>query len=185
LFYEIFADSFWILKLDNDDIKEIILKSIEAARTTNSGPFEESAIDAIADYSLGLPGHSASLALLCLKDAYQIGISTINAKLVDRVALNEGFDVARKIAREEIKLVGTKYNIALEIATQFFTQGRHIERTFVISRFSDMATSTLSYHLKDLINAGIIRVQDILSDAKAYPRCIRTNDLTVFRGGIS
>ena len=156
LFYEIFADGFWILKLGNDDIKEIILKSIEAARTTNSGPFEESAVDAISDYSLGLPGHSASLALSCLKDAYQIGISTINTKLVERVALNEGFDVAQKIARKEIKLDGTKYNIALEIATRFFIQGRHIERTFVMSRFSDMATSTLSYHLKDLINAGII-----------------------------
>jgi hypothetical protein len=47
-------------------------------------------------------------------------------------------------------------NIILpEIATQLFTQGRHIERTLVMSRFSDMATSALSSHLKDLINAGM------------------------------
>jgi hypothetical protein len=52
LFYAICADSFWILRLDNDGIKKTILKSIGTARTPNSGPFEGSAVDAIADYSL-------------------------------------------------------------------------------------------------------------------------------------
>jgi tetratricopeptide (TPR) repeat protein len=74
------------------------------------------ALNSLNRYEEAISYFDKALALSCLKDAYQIGISTINAKLVDRVALNEGFDVARKIARKEIKLDGTKYNIALEIA---------------------------------------------------------------------
>jgi Holliday junction resolvasome RuvABC ATP-dependent DNA helicase subunit len=94
LFDEIFADAFWIMTLENDDIKEIILKSIEAVNTTNAIPFEDSAIDMIAEYSLGLPGQASRLAVLSLRDAYQIGINRITANVVERVALNEGFDVA-------------------------------------------------------------------------------------------
>ena len=67
VFNEIFAYVFWIMSLEkNDDIKEILLKSIEAAASknnnnNNSSPFEDSAIDKIADYSLGLPGEARSL----------------------------------------------------------------------------------------------------------------------------
>jgi DNA-binding transcriptional ArsR family regulator len=161
LFNEIFGDIFWIMPLDKNDIKEILIKSIESVKTNNSSPFEDSAIDKIADYSLGLPGEAAGLAYLCLKNAYQIGISKIDAKLVEHVALNEGFDVAQKLLRKEIKLDGTKYKVALEILTQFFIQGHNVERTFIISHFSEMATSTLSYHLKDLINSGIVKQERI------------------------
>jgi hypothetical protein len=175
LFNEIFADAFWMITSDKDNIKQIILKSIEAVKTTTFSPFDDSAIDTIADYSLGLPGQAARLALLSLKDAYQIGINTINAKLVERVASNQGYDVARKITRKEIKLDGTKYNIALEILTQFLIQGRNVERTFIISRFSDMATSTLSYHLKDLINTGVIKQERIgYKVFYVMPRPVRT-----------
>jgi hypothetical protein len=73
-------------------IKQILLKSIEAAafknNNNNPSPFEDSAIDKIAYYSLGLPGEAARLAFLCLKNAYQIGISKIDAKLVENTALN-------------------------------------------------------------------------------------------------
>jgi type II secretory pathway predicted ATPase ExeA len=160
-FNEIFADIFWIMPLEKDDIKEILSKSIEAVKTNNSSPFEDSAIDKIADYSLGLPGEAALLAFLCLKNAYQIGISNINAKFVERIALNEGFDVAQKLVRKEIKLDGTKYKVALEILIQFFVQGDNVERTLIISHFSEMATSTLSYHLKDLINSDIVKQERI------------------------
>jgi type II secretory pathway predicted ATPase ExeA len=161
-FNEIFGDIFWIMPVEKNDIKEILLKSIEAAaKTNNSSPFEDSAIDKIADYSLGLSREAASLALLCLKNAYQIGISKINDKLVERIALNEGFDVAQKLLRKEIKLDGTKYKVALEILAQFFMQGYNVERTLIISHFSEMATSTLSYHLKDLINSGIVKQERI------------------------
>jgi DNA-binding transcriptional ArsR family regulator len=161
LFNEIFGDSFWIMPLEKNDIKEILLKSIEAVKTNNSSPFEDSAIDKIADYSLGLPGEASILAFLCLKNAYQIGISKITAKFVEGIALNEGFDVAQKLLRKEIKLDGTKYKVALEILTQFFIQGQNVERRFIISHFSEMASSTLSYHLKDLINDGIIKQERI------------------------
>ena len=173
VFNEIFADVFWIMPLEkNDDIKQILLKSIEAAAASsknnnnnnnnnNSSPFEDSAIDKIVDYSLSLPGEAARLAFLCLKNAYQIGISKIDAKLVGHIALNEGFDVAQKLLRKEIKLDGTKYKVALEIITQFFMQGHNVERTLIISHFSEMATSTLSYHLKDLINSGIVKQERI------------------------
>jgi hypothetical protein len=175
LFNDIFGDVFWIAAMEKGDIKQILLKSIEGVKTTNASPFDDSAIDMIAEYSLGLPGQAARLALLSLRDAYQIGISTINANLVQRVALNEGFDVARKIIRKEIKLDGTKYNVALEILAQFFIQGHHVERTVIISRFSDMATSTLSYHLKDLINAGIIDQRRIgYKVFYVMPRPVRT-----------
>ena len=161
LFNEIFGDSFWIMPLKKDDIREILLKSIDAVRSNNSSPFEDSAIDKIAGYSLCLPGEAALLAFLCLKNAYQIGISNINDKLVERIALNEGFDVAQKLLRNEIKLDGTKYKVALEILIQFFIEGHNVERTLIISHFSEMATSTLSYHLKDLINFGIVKQERI------------------------
>ena len=163
-FNEIFADIFWIMPLEKDDIKQILLKSIDSAAKNNnndSSPFENSAIDKITDYSLDLPGEATRLAYLCLKNAYQNGISKIDAKLVEHVALFEGFDVAQKLLRKEIKLDGTKYKVALEILTQFFIQGHNVERTFIISHFSEMATSTLSYHLKDLIDDGIIKQERI------------------------
>jgi DNA-binding transcriptional ArsR family regulator len=77
------------------------------------------------------------------------------------MALNVGFDVAQKLVRKEIKLDGTKYKVALEILIQFFMQGHNVERTFIISHFSEMASSTLSYHLKDLINSGIVKQERI------------------------
>jgi DNA-binding transcriptional ArsR family regulator len=166
LFLEIFGDIFWIMPLEREDIKQILLKSIEGAAASSknnnyTSPFEDSAIDKIADYSLGLPGEAARLAYLCLKNAYQIGVSKINVKLVEQIAVNEGFDAAQKLLRKEIKLDGTKYKVALEILTQFFRQGHNVERTFIISRFSEMASSTLSYHLKDLTNSGILKQERI------------------------
>jgi type II secretory pathway predicted ATPase ExeA len=161
-FNEIFGDVFWLMPLEKDDIKHILLKSIDAAsKNNNSSPFEDSAIDKITDYPLGLPGEAARLALLCLKNAYQIGINKINDKLVEHIALNEGYDIAQKLLRKEIKLDGTKYKVVLEILTQFFIQGHNVERTLIISHFSDLATSTLSYHLKDLINSGIVEQERI------------------------
>ena len=163
LLNEVFEDIFWIMPLENDHIKQILLKSIDAAskNNNNSHPFEDSAIDKITDYSLGLPGEATRFAYLCLKNAYQIGISKINDKLVERIALNEGSDVAQKLLRKEMKLDGTKYKVALEILIQFFIEGHNVERTLIISHFSEMATSTLSYHLKDLINFGIVKQERI------------------------
>jgi DNA-binding transcriptional ArsR family regulator len=157
---EIFADIFWIMPFDKHDIREMLVKSIDAVKG-NASPFEDSAIDKIADYCLGLPGAAVRLALVCLKSAYQIGISKVNKTLVERVALNEGFDLSLQLLKKEIKLDGTKYNVAIEILSQFFIRGGNVERTTVLSRFSDMATSTLSYHLKDLINSGIIKQERI------------------------
>jgi type II secretory pathway predicted ATPase ExeA len=163
LLNEVFEDIFWIMPLENDHIKQILLKSIDDASkdNNNSHPFEDSAIDKIADYSLGLPGEATRFAYLCLKNAYQIGISKINDKLVERIALNEGSDVAQKLLRKEIRLDGTKYKVALEILMQFFIEGHNVERALIISHFSEMATSTLSYHLKDLINFGIVKQERI------------------------
>jgi DNA-binding transcriptional ArsR family regulator len=101
------------------------------------------------------------LAFLCLKNAYQVGISNINAKFVERIALNDGFGIAQKLVRKEIKLDGTKYKVVLEILAQFFIQGHNVERTLIISHFSEMTPSTLSYHLKDLINDGTIKQERI------------------------
>ena len=110
------------------------------------------------------------------KNAYQIEINKIIDKFVERISLNEGFDIAQKLLRKEIKLDGTKYKVALEILTQFFIQGHNVERTLIISRFSEMATSSLSYHLKDLINDGIIK-QERIGYYKVYyfiPKVLRS-----------
>ena len=63
LFNEMFGDIFWVMPLEKNDIKEILLKSIEAVKTNNSSPFEDSSIDKIADYSLGLPGEAGPFGL--------------------------------------------------------------------------------------------------------------------------
>ena len=63
------------------------MKSIEAAASknnnNNSSPFEDSDIDKLAYYSLALRGKAARLAFRCLKNAYRIGISKIDVKLVE------------------------------------------------------------------------------------------------------
>jgi hypothetical protein len=58
---------------------------------------------------------------------------------------------------------------------QFFILGHNVERTVIMSRFSDIATSTLSYHPKDLINAGIIDQQRMGYKVFYFmPRPVRT-----------
>jgi DNA-binding transcriptional ArsR family regulator len=156
-----FADTFWITRLEDKDIKEIILKSIDRFKTSNSSPFDELAVDMIVKYSLGLPGAATHLALLCLKTAYQIGTKTIDKSIVESVASNEGYDIALKVLHQKIKLDGTKYKIVVEILTQSYIREGSVERTIIISKFSHMAPSTLSYHLKDLINDGILKQERI------------------------
>jgi type II secretory pathway predicted ATPase ExeA len=175
LLKDFFADAFWITPLENQDIKELILKSINKFSADSSHPFDESAIDKIVEYSLGLPGGATRLASLCLRNAYQIGTKKIDKDLVKRVATNDGYDTGLQLLHQEIKLEGTKYKVTIEILTQLYVRGGGVERTMVISSFSDMATSTLSYHLKDLINDGIIKQERI--GYKIYyfiPKAIRS-----------
>ena len=127
----------------------------------SSIPFDEATIDDIIEYSLGLPGAATRLALLCLRNAYQIGVKIIDKSIVERVVSNEGYDIASELFHQKIRLEGTKYKVAREILTQYYLSGCAVERTIIISRFSEMATSTLSYHLKDLINDGIIKQERI------------------------
>ena len=89
-----FADIFWITPLKNKDIKEIILKLIDKFSADSSIPFDEPAIDKFVEYSLGLPGAATRLALLCLRNAYQIGMKKRDKPLVEHVAANEGYDTA-------------------------------------------------------------------------------------------
>jgi hypothetical protein len=58
-----FGDIFWVMPLEKNDTKEILLKLIEAVKTNNSHPFEDSSIDKIVDYSLGLPGEAGPFGL--------------------------------------------------------------------------------------------------------------------------
>lgn len=94
LLKDFFADIFWITPLKNKDIKEIILKLIDKFSADSSIPFDEPAIDKFVEYSLGLPGAATRLALLCLRNAYQIGMKKIDKPLVEHVAANEGYDTA-------------------------------------------------------------------------------------------
>jgi hypothetical protein len=165
---DIFGDFFWILPLENHEIKQILLQSLSSANedsnnsSSSSSPFDNAAIDRIVDYSIGLPGLATRLALLCLKNAHQLGISKVDQTTVERVALAEGFTTSLKVVQQqEKKLDGTKYNIAIEILTQFYITGNGVERKNLIAKFSNMATSTLSYHFKDLINDGIIKQERI------------------------
>jgi hypothetical protein len=165
---DIFGDYFWIMPLENHEIKQILLGSLGSANEdsnnspSSSSPFDNAAIDRIVDYSIGLPGLATWLALLCLKRAHQLGINKVDKTTVERVALVEGFATSLKvIQQQEKKLDGTKYNIAIEILTQFYITGNGVERKNIIAKFSNMATSTLSYHFKDLINDGIVKQERI------------------------
>jgi ATPase family associated with various cellular activities (AAA) len=164
---DIFGDFFWIMPLENHEIKQILLESLGSANedsnnSSSFSPFDNAAIDRIVDYSIGLPGLATWLALLCLKSAHQLGINKVDKTTVERVALVEGFATSLKVTQQqEKKLDGTKYNIAIEILTQFYLTGNGVERKNVIAKFSNMATSTLSYHFKDLINDCIIKQERI------------------------
>jgi hypothetical protein len=161
LLKDFFADTFWITPLKNKDIKEIILKSIDKFSADSSNPpFDGPATDKVVEYSLGLPGAATRLSLLCLRNAYQTGIKKIDKSIVEHVASNEGYDTSLQLLHQEIKLEGTKYKVVIEILTQYYVRGGGIERTIII-KFSDMAASTLSYHLKDLINDGILKQERI------------------------
>jgi len=161
---EFFGDFFWIMPLENHEIKQILLDSLDTSKkdSTSSSPFDNAAVDRVVYYSLGLPGLATRLALLCLKNANQIGTNKVDSTIVDRVAIAEGFTTSLKLVeKQEIKLDGTKYNIAIEILTQFYINGNGVERKHIIAKFSNMATSTLAYHFKDLINDGIIKQERI------------------------
>jgi DNA-binding transcriptional ArsR family regulator len=162
---DFFVDTFCIYPIEDKDIKEIILKSINRFSTSNSSPFDELGIDAIVKYSLGLPAAATRLASLCLKNVYQTGRKKVDKDTVERVASYEGYDVALKLVRQQVKLVGTKYRIAAEILTQFYIRGGGgsggVERTIIMSKFSHMAPSTISYHFKDLIDDGILKQERI------------------------
>jgi DNA-binding transcriptional ArsR family regulator len=141
----------------------------------SSIPFDEATIDYIVKYSLGLPGTATSLASLCLRNAYKIGVKKIDKSIVERVVSNEGYDIALSLVHRKIRLEGTKYKVLREILTQYYLSASAVERTIIISKFSEMATSTLSYHLKDLINGGIIKQERI--GFKVYysiPKSIRS-----------
>lgn len=163
---DIFGDFVWIMPLENHEIKQILFESLGNAKqgTNNSSfsPFDNAAIDRIVEYSIGLPGLATWLAFLSLKSAHQLGIKKVDKTTVERVALVEGFATSLNVVQQqEKKLDGTKYNIAIEILIQFYITGNGVERKNIISKFSNMATSTLSYHFKDLINDGIIKQERI------------------------
>ena len=170
---DFFADVFWITPLDDHGLKEILLRPIN--KISDSNPFDEASINYIIEHSLGLPGAATGLASLCLRNAYQIGVKKIDRSFVERVVSNEGYDIALELLRRKIRLEGTKYKVVREILTQYYLSGSAVERAMIISKFSDMATSTLSYHLKDLIHDGIIKQQRI--GFKVYyslPKSIRS-----------
>ncbi|MGB8023458.1 MAG: hypothetical protein WCF06_03970 [Nitrososphaeraceae archaeon] len=50
---DFFADTFWITPLDDDSLKEIMVKSIDKFSLDSSIPFDEATIDDIIEYSLG------------------------------------------------------------------------------------------------------------------------------------
>lgn len=163
---DIFGDFVWIMPLENHEIKQILFESLGNAKqgTNNSSfsPFDNAAIDRIVEYSIGLPGLATWLAFLSLKSAHQLGIKKVDKTTVERVALVEGFATSLNVVQQqEKKLDGTKYYIAIEILIQFYITGNGVERKNIISKFSNMATSTLSYHFKDLINDGIIKQERI------------------------
>jgi hypothetical protein len=88
--------------------------------------------------------------------------------IVDRVAFVEGFTTSLKLVeKQEIKLDNTKYNIVIEILTQFYINRNGVERKNIIAKFSNMATSTLAYHFKDLINDDI-RKQECIGFRALY-----------------
>jgi len=157
---KIFGDVFWLGTREEEEIIKMMLESTRSTLKSNIKQFtlfDDYFLDQIVNYSLGLPGLTSLFILSCLKMAYQANLNKIEQKIIERVAYIEGFTLAKKIVERNLNLDGTKYKILIEILRQYYIDGERVERKKIISKFSNMARSTLAYHFKDLINDNIIK----------------------------
>jgi len=136
------------------DIERMLRSSIASCQNA-SNPFDDATFRLLASYSLGLPGLATDLATACLQFASGIGVSHVGKGLADRVASILHYGRALAIAQGEAKLEGTKAEIALEALREFYLKGE-IRRGWIVSEFSDLARSTLAYHLRDLVGSDIL-----------------------------
>ncbi|HZL24434.1 MAG TPA: helix-turn-helix domain-containing protein [Nitrososphaeraceae archaeon] len=157
---KIFGDVFWLGVREEREIKKIVLESTKNTLKSDVEQltlFDDYTLDYIVNHSFGLPGLTSFFIISCLKTAYQANTNKIEKRLIQRIADIEGFTLAKKIVDRNLNLDGTKYKILVEILRQYYIDGERAERKKIISKFSNMARSTLAYHFKDLINENVIK----------------------------
>ncbi len=165
--------------LNNDEIVDLLQRRIDYFQDSGfPQPFSKSALERIADYSMGFPGLALELAGSCLKS----DIDVITEERVVEKAKERNFDIAMKIAEgneeywegsrgeilkkltislspiEQQKLKKLRVKVAKNTRTQ--EELRKQEGTSsaeLVERISLSSQGTTSYHLKKLIEISVVQ----------------------------
>ena len=132
------------------------LKSSIRSSAGGSEPFDEIAYQTLASYSLGLPGLAANFTQDCLRVASNLGVTRLRRPLITRIADMLLYSQGVRIADGQIRLEGTKAEIAWEALRELYLRGE-VRRGWIVEVFAEnLARSTLSYHLRDLVEDQIL-----------------------------
>ena len=165
--------------LRNNEIIDLLQRRINYFQDTGfPQPFTNTALESIADYSMGFPGLGLELAGSCLKS----DIDVITEEYVVEKAKERNFDIARKIAEgneeywegsrgeilkkltislspiEQQKLKELRIKVSKNTRTQ--EELRKQEGTSsaeLVERISLSSQGTTSYHLKKLIESSVVQ----------------------------
>jgi energy-coupling factor transporter ATP-binding protein EcfA2 len=134
---------------------ERMLRELVRSSAPNGEPFEPSAYKELSALAMGLPGLATDLAGGCVLVANGVGAPQVTKVIVDKVAEYLMYDQANQLLSGQIRLQGTKGEIASEAMRKYYTEGE-VRRSDFLEAFESLSRSTLAYHLKDLVNEKIL-----------------------------
>ena len=133
---------------------ERMLRGLVESSTSKSEPFEPNAYKVLAARAMGLPGLATDLASASLQVANGMGAPQVTKVIVDKVAEYLLYTRANQLVSGDIKLQGTKADIAYEALRMFYMEGE-VRRSEFLTAFGNLSRSTLAYHLKDLVSERV------------------------------
>jgi DNA-binding transcriptional ArsR family regulator len=167
-------DSYKMRVLGNDAVIDLLQRRIDHFKEgTTPQPFTNESFEKIADYSMGLPGLALELAEGCL----DFEIKTITADYVDGKAKELNYEIAKRIAEGDHEYwEGSRGEILRELAISLSPveqqqlkelRGARKKENLIelegtssaelVERISLSSQGTTSYHLKKLIEGGIVK----------------------------
>jgi DNA-binding transcriptional ArsR family regulator len=167
-------DSYKMRVLGNDAVIDLLQRRIDHFKEgITPQPFTNESFEKIADYSMGLPGLALELAEGCL----DFEIETITADYVDGKAKELNYEIAKRIAEGDHKYwEGSRGEILRELAISLSPveqqqlkelRGARKKENLIelegtssaelVERISLSSQGTTSYHLKKLIEGGIVK----------------------------
>jgi ATPase family associated with various cellular activities (AAA) len=134
---------------------ERMLRDLVESSALKSDPFEPNAYKVLSARAMGLPGLATDLANASLQVANGVGAPQVTKVIVDKVAEYLLYNRANQLLSGDIKLQGTKGDIAYEALRRFYMEGE-VRRSAFLSAFGNLSKSTLAYHLKGLVSEQVL-----------------------------